>query len=254
MAPGNFTYASHAAMFMGFTPGVAERAEPLVNPKFGKIFKIAGAGFPSKGTEFLAVRGRNVIDGLKGIGYVTLGVGAAAWFDPETLTGQNLTGDFDRFYHPGDVMSLGRQLAWIERQLAELGGQRVLLFLNVGETHVPYWHEGCGWSKDNPCVPFGKGNDAAECRRRQLACLEWVDRQLGPLLQRFAHANTLVCADHGDAWGEDGLWEHGIHHEVVLRVPLLFRLQHPPANGETLRSRAGQEARGLLGRIKDRLR
>lgn len=257
MAPGNFTYASHAAMFMGFTPGVAERAEPLVNPKFGKIFKIAGAGFPSKGTEFVAVRGRNVIDGLKRIGFTTVGVGSAAWFDPETLTGQNLCEDFDRFYYPGNVYSLGRQLQWIEEQLDDLEGQRVFCFLNVGETHVPYWHEGAPWSKDNPCVPFGKHNDAAECRRRQLGCLEWVDEQLAPLLQRFAHANTVLCSDHGDAWGEDGLWEHGIHHQVVLEVPLLFRLQHAPLTAEgvaqTARVKARDTARGLLGRVKGKL-
>lgn len=258
MAPGNFTYASHAAMFMGFTPGVAAEAKPLVNPKFGKIFKIVGAAFPSKGTEFLTVKGHNVIDGLNRVGFTTLGVGAAGWFAPDTLTGQNLTRDFDHFFHPGDVMSLGRQLQWIDRQLAELDGQRVFLFLNVGETHVPYWFEGCGWDKVNPCVPFGKDNDADECRRRQLACLEWVDQQLAPLLDRFAHANTLVCSDHGDAWGEDGLWEHGIHHDTVLQVPLLFRLPNPPRTVEgvkaDVRMKAKGAAKGLLGRVKGKLR
>ena len=33
--------------------------------------------------------------------------------------------------------------------------QPLLLFLNVGETHVPYWHKGAPWDRDdNPCVPF----------------------------------------------------------------------------------------------------
>lgn len=254
MAPGNFTYASHAAMFMGFTPGVAALAEPLVNPKFGKIFKITGASFPSKGTEFLTVKGHNVIDGLKRIGFTALGVGSAGWFDPDTLTGDNLARDFDRFYYPGDVYSLGRQLAWIHRQLDELDGQKVFCFLNVGETHVPYWHEGAPWSKANPCVPFGSDNDAAECRRRQRACLEWVDTQLQPLLDRFAHANTLVCSDHGDAWGEDGLWEHGIHHHVVLEVPLVFRLQHAPVTAAGVAQNARVRARGLLGKVRGKLR
>ena len=43
-APGNFTFAPHAAMFVGFTPGIPDRREPLINPKFGKIFKIVGGG------------------------------------------------------------------------------------------------------------------------------------------------------------------------------------------------------------------
>ena len=49
MAPGNFTYSSHAAMFMGFTPGVAEASESFVNPLFGKIFKMRGGGFSGPG-------------------------------------------------------------------------------------------------------------------------------------------------------------------------------------------------------------
>ena len=33
----------------------------------------------------------------------------------------------------------------------------------------------------------------------------------------------------GHCRGEDGLWEHRIHHEDVLEVPLLFRLGAGPA-------------------------
>jgi len=73
-------------------------------------------------------------------------------------------------------------------------------------------------------VPFAKTNDAAECRRRQTAGLEFVDARLPPLLHAFSDSSIIVCADRGDCWGEDGLWEHGIHHEKVLEVPLLFRL------------------------------
>ena len=76
----------------------------------------------------------------------------------------------------------------------------------------------------NPCVAFGADNDAVESRRRQLACVEWIDREIAPLLAAFASAAIVVCSDHGDCWGEDGLWEHGIHHSRTLEVPLLFRL------------------------------
>ncbi|OIR06739.1 hypothetical protein GALL_109870 [mine drainage metagenome] len=223
MAPGNFTYGSHAAMFVGFTPGIAARAEPFVNPKFGKIFKIAGGGFPGKGTEFMTLTGRNIVDGLKRKGYLTLGSGAVGWFDPKTETGRHLTQDFDRFYFSGGTSSLPRQLEWIEAHLDP--GRPVFIFLNVGETHVPYHFEGASWDPGhNPCVPFSPNNDAGECRRRQQACLGYVDAELAPLLEAFSGASTIVCADHGDCWGEDGLWEHGIHHEKVLEVPLLFRL------------------------------
>ncbi|HET7177341.1 MAG TPA: hypothetical protein VFI63_01500, partial [Solirubrobacterales bacterium] len=66
---------------------------------------------------------------------------------------------------------------------------------------------------------------AADCRLRQRACLEFVDGLLAPLLARFAGATTVLCGDHGDCWGEDGLWEHGISHPMTLAVPLLIRLR-----------------------------
>ena len=226
MAPGNFTFGSHASMFVGFTPGVASEAASFVNPKYGKIFKLVGAGFPGKGTEFMALEGGSIVQGLRRRGYLALGSGAVGWFDPGTETGRHLTVDFDEFYYPGNSYSLSSQLAWLEPGITG-ASQPVFVFLNVGETHVPYYFEGAPWdSAYNPCIPFSGNNDAAECRRRQVACVEYVDRVLLPLLEAFSGSTVILCADHGDCWGEDGLWEHGIHHEKVLEVPLLFRLNH----------------------------
>ena len=226
MAPGNFTYASHAAMFMGFTPGIADVAAPYVNPKFAKIFRMTGIGFSGKHSEHLALAGGNIIDGMKRLGYLAIGTGAVEWFNPARETSKTLVGDFDDFFYPGNTHSLSRQLAWINERLAGIDHDRPLfLFVNIGETHVPYYYNGAPWNRGyNPCIPFGTQNDAGECRRRQVACLEYVDGQLGALLSAFSECTIFVCADHGDCWGEDGLWEHGIHHEKVYEVPLLFRL------------------------------
>lgn len=228
MAPGNFTYSSHAAMFVGFTPGVAETPLAFINPKFGKIFKMVVGGHPGKGTEFLSLEGANIIDGLKRQGYHAIGTAALGWFDPGTETGCHLSKDFDDFFYAGDTASLGRQLDWVGDRL-EAVTQPVFLFLNIGETHVPYYFKGAPWSwADNPCIPFATDNDAGKCRVRQAACLEFIDREIAPLLDAFGGGTTVICADHGDCWGEDGLWEHGIHHEKVLEVPLIFRLGARP--------------------------
>lgn len=230
MAPGNFTYSSHAAMFMGFTPGVAGVPLPYVNPKYARVFKLVFAGFPGKAAAFVQVEGRNIVDGLKSRGYLAVGTGAVGWFDPAVPSGRALTADFDRFYFPGDTCSLHRQVEFLDEQITSARDNPVFVFLNIGETHVPYYHADAPWARDdNPCVPFGESNDAEECRRRQRACLEFADELVGPLLSRFRKATVLICSDHGDAWGEDGLWEHGIHHEKVFEVPLLLRLgQRPP--------------------------
>ena len=229
-APGNFTYASHAAMFVGFTPGVPGLREPYANPKYGKIWRLNG--YLGKEPPFVALSGRNLMHGFKALGYQVFGTGALGWFDPASPTTHALRDGFDSFFYPKTLDGVGLQLDWCREQLSRASGAPVFLFVNIGETHVPYHYQGADWSpEDNPCVPYGSRNDAEVCRRRQLACVEFVDRQLAGLLGQFEQGNTIVCADHGDAWGEDGIWEHGVHHPKVLEVPLLYRLNRSPTPG-----------------------
>jgi hypothetical protein len=224
-APSYFTFGSHAAMFAGFTPGIADVAAPLLNPKFGKLFKLGGAAFAGQTTPVFALDGRNVVDGFRRLGYATIGSGAVAWFDPRTAAPQLLTGEFDHFFYPGNAWSLRRQLAWIGERLRHVRDAPVFVFLNVGETHAPYYHQGAPWQPaDNPCIPFQRRDRRADCALRQRACVEYVDAAVAPLLDHFADATTVICGDHGDCWGEDGLWEHGMSHPMTLTVPLLMRV------------------------------
>ena len=230
-APSHFTYGSHAAFWMGFTPGVADCDQPLINPKAGKLFRMAFAGHAGSDRDGFELQGSNVIEGFRKRGYRTIGSGAVDWFNPATPTGSVLGRPFERFHFAGNTWSLRQQLTWIETELSTTpSAQPVFLFLNVGETHVPYWHEGAPWpQRPSPCIAFGgDACDAEESARRQRACLEWVDQQLADLLMRFSDGTVLVCADHGDCWGEDGLWEHGISHPATLTVPLLLRFRGEP--------------------------
>ena len=52
--------------------------------------------------------------------------------------------------------------------------------------------------------------------------LEWVDGGLASLMQHFVASTVMVCADHGDCWGEDDLWGHSISYPAWLVVPLLL--------------------------------
>ena len=254
-APSYFTYGSHAAFWMGFTPGVEGCGDPLLNPKVGKLFKMAFAGFPGRTDRGFQLEGPNLIAGFRRRGYRTLGSGSVNWFDPGSETGAVLGAPFDRFHFAGNTWSLETQLAWIEAELAATpADQPVFLFLNVGETHVPYWHEGASWPREpSPCIPFGGERCSAEkSARRQRACLEWVDGRLAPLLQRFAGGTQLICADHGDCWGEDGLWEHGISHPATLTVPLLLRVRGEPiARSSSLSAKASpSRIRSVLARLR----
>lgn len=249
LAPSYFTYGSHAAIWMGFTPGVIGSAQPWLNPKAGKLFRMAFAGHAgSDGEQSFQLEGANVIEGFRRQGYRTIGSGAVDWFNTASSTGAVLAAPFERFYFAGNTWSLAEQLMWIEDELSSIPTEQpVFVFLNVGETHVPYWHQGASWERwPSPCVPFGGANcSAAESRRRQLACLEWVDGQLGPLLERFSCGTILACSDHGDCWGEDGLWEHGISHQATLAVPLLLRVR-----GEPIFENPRQSCRGLMHEFK----
>lgn len=234
-SPSYFTYGSHAAIWMGFTPGVSNSRQPWLNPKAGKLLRMANAGFAGHQADGIQLNGPNVIEGFRRLGYRTIGSGAVGWFDPATETGAVLSNPFDSFFYPGDTWSLRRQLAWIDQELKALPKTTpTFVFLNIGETHVPYWHEEATWPREpSPCVPFeGRRNSRRRCRQQQRDCLEWVDQELAPLLARYKDHTMLVCADHGDCWGEDGLWEHGVSHWATLTVPLLMRTRGVPVKAQ----------------------
>jgi membrane-anchored protein YejM (alkaline phosphatase superfamily) len=219
---GNFTYSSHAAIFMGFTPGDPAQHESFVNPKFGKIFKLKNAGFTAMGINKIILDGKNIIDGFNRIGYTSIGTAAMNWFNPNTKTGKTLTQDFQHFFF--SKTDIEKQVEFVLNKI-KTSESPTFVFMNIGETHVPYWHRGADWDKSyNPCIPFSKDNSREECQRRQIACIEFIDDKIKPLIDMFNNDNIVITSDHGDCWGEDGLWEHGIHHEMTVTVPLVFRI------------------------------
>ena len=227
MAPSYFTYASHAAMFVGFTPGDGLSQEAIVNPKCGKLVRLHGGGSPSRANDRFVLRGRSMMEGFNNAGYLTAGTGAVKWFDDSSDVGRLLVQDFQHYMYAGNAWSLRKQLQWLSETV---GGARrpVFAFINIGETHVPYYYEGAPWSNaDVTCRAFASSNNAVESARRQAACLTWVDQAIAPVVGAFSKANIMICGDHGDAWGEGGVWEHGFHHPKVMEVPMIFRVSDP---------------------------
>ena len=228
-APGYFTYASHSAMFVGFTPGATTDPVPLLNPKHAKLFKMRAGGWSAGAAHGYELEGANIVEGFAGAGFLTFGTAAVGWFDPASPTGRHLSSPFQEFlYAPGPGGAEG-QAGWLASRLDAAGDRDVFAFLNAGETHVPYWHQGADWpADDNTCTPFQQVDRRAECEARQRACVEHLDGVLRPLVERFLGSTILLCADHGDAWGEDGVWEHGVAHPSVLTVPMMMRLRGAP--------------------------
>jgi hypothetical protein len=226
-AAASFTLPAHAALFAGVSPGVPGLGRPWLDPKAGKLLKLVNDRISPGPGDWLLLGGRDVVEGFRLAGWPTLGTGAVDWFDTATPPGRALSASFERFWYAGGPDARA-QVAWLIDEIRRAGAP-CFAFLNAAETHVPYTHAGAPWDAAwNPCVPFGRTNDAAECQRRQRACLAFVDDALRPLLEAFASATLLVCADHGDAWGEDGLWEHGVYHPAVASVPLWLRVMGRP--------------------------
>ena len=66
---------------MGFTPGVIGSAEPWLNPKAGKLFRMAFSGHPGQdGDQSFRLEGPNIIEGFRRQGYCTIGSGAVVYF------------------------------------------------------------------------------------------------------------------------------------------------------------------------------
>jgi hypothetical protein len=225
-APGNFTLPSHIAMFSGFTPGDPKSEIDYVNPKVKRVWKL---GKEAQGSlnHLLILPGTNIVDGFNKSGYVTIGTGGVGWFKPSEIASAVLIEKFEHYNYFGNYFYLRKQVEWLKSKVLENQNRRKFIFLNIGETHSPYWHEGAEWDPDPcPCVPFGKDNDREKSQYRQRKCLEYIDSFLGEFLTIVNDFNILICGDHGDAWGEDDIWEHAIHHEKVHEVPLIIKVNN----------------------------
>lgn len=233
-APANFTFASHQAFFVGFLPNIREFI-PYYN-RFSKQLlglKDVGEGQVTK-TAFKKIDSRwNLIRGLKNQGYQTVGAGAMNWFRQESLTAE-----FDNFFFT--ETDADRQIDFLLKNIEV--DCPFFGFINFGETHAPYTYKG----ETEPCKddvrarrmtwppveqsPVGIETDAFRC---QTNAAEFLDACL-PKLFNALPGNTIVIltGDHGDCFGEDGYWGHGVNHPKVFEVPLaIFRLDRQPLEG-----------------------
>lgn len=151
-----------------------------------------------------------------------------------------------------DLLVMEKSLEWL-RDTAPTLDRTWVLSINLHAPHFPYhptleWWEEAGWPGDLP-QPDSDSATAAHPRARELrrfydtdsfsarqsrmlrkgylGCVEWVDTQLGRLLDTLAALGmeedtvVLYTSDHGVMLGEHGLWWKGSLHEGAVRVPCL---------------------------------
>jgi len=230
-APATFTFASHQAFFVGMLPHARENI-PYYNRFCKQLIGLTevGEGQVVKDALRRVESSWNVIQGLRDEGYQTAGAGAMNWFRQDSLTV-----GFEHFLFTGT--DADRQIDYL---LSEIDpGRPFLGFINFGETHAPYVFKG----KPDPCpvdvrarrmswppVESGPTGRATEAFQSQVAAAEFLDRRLPRLFDALPGETVVILtADHGDCFGEDGYWGHGVNHPKVFEVPLaIFRLDRQP--------------------------
>lgn len=226
-APANFTYPSHQAFFVGILPHVPDNL-PYYNRFRKQLLGLGGVGEGQVAKDALKKVSStwNLVQGLREEGYRTVGTGAVNWFRQDSLRV-----GFEHFLFTGT--DADRQIDFLLEHLR--GADRFFGFINFGETHAPYAFAG----KREPCrdrvlarlmswppLPSGPVGAATCGFRCQVEAAEFLDSRL-PRLFADLPGDTVVIltADHGECFGEDGYWGHGVHHPLVYEVPLaIFRL------------------------------
>jgi hypothetical protein len=210
-SPGSFTYASHQAFFAGFLP------TPVTPGPHPRLFAARFEGSETTAPGTWVFDAPDLVTGLARAGYHTVCVGGVGFFNKRGALGSVLPGLFaESHWEPefsvASPTSFEAQVARAEETVAALPpGKRLFLFVNVSALHQPNWFH----------LP-GATAGAGDSRATHAAALRYVDRHIGRL---FAAASsrrpcfTIVCSDHGTAYGEGGHTGHRIGHEVVWTVP-----------------------------------
>jgi len=238
-SPATYTLPAHISFFTGILPMVHE-AVPYLN-RFKKQFIKMHKGGANLGGEIgkktiqLKASKRDMIYGLRQEGFYTVGSAAANWFDKEVLVK-----NFNDFKYLR-AQSAEAQCNYILKKLqTNASKRRFFAFMNLYETHTPYMHYGKDRkeysmnARDHMSFPPeeipNKIKDLGEkLHEAQIKAAEHLDYVMGEFLPQLPR-NTLliVTADHGEAFGEDGFWGHGVYHPKVMNVPMLCAM----LNGE----------------------
>lgn len=218
-AQATFTYAAHMAMFQGILPHVPERL-PFYNRYERQLIRIANRTTTVPSIVSFDSGTVNIVSGFRQRGYFTLGLGAMEWFRHP-----HLTETFEEFHMTG--IHARRQVEILLERVKP--DQPFFSLLNFGETHDPYQFsnkEGVQHSTTSRARQhnffFGKFDEKGWAS--QTRCCEYLDTQLAILLKHlrgFERSTIIViCGDHGECFGEEGMFGHGFYHPKVMEVPL----------------------------------
>ncbi|MFI9825283.1 STM4013/SEN3800 family hydrolase [Streptomyces sp. NPDC052013] len=205
--PGTFTLPAHMAFFSGFLPKLPQPQQPA------RLWECRPPAFKEVPPETFVFEAPNLLDGLAMHGYRTVCMGGVTYFSQETPLGSVLPALFHEAHWRPEFCSpeIDSTRHQVDQALdiadRHTGRGPLFLFVNVSATHVPHGHY------------LGSSQDTTAS---QAAALSYADGHVGRLLDQLASRErwlVIMCADHGDAYGDDGYHGRGIAHPVVWNVP-----------------------------------
>jgi hypothetical protein len=207
-SPGNFTYAAHQAFFAGFLP------TPISPGTHPRLFATQFEGSKTTAQQTCIFDAPDIVTGLARRGYHTVCIGGVGFFNKQNPLGCVLPNLFAESHwsprlgvtDPNSTENQARLAVEILAQLPKT--KRVFLFINVSALHQP----NCGF------LP-GTERDSVETQAAALAYVDWHLPAVFQAMQRRAPVLTIICSDHGTAYGEDGYFGHRVGHPVVWTVP-----------------------------------
>ncbi|MFT3661672.1 MAG: STM4013/SEN3800 family hydrolase [Gordonia sp. (in: high G+C Gram-positive bacteria)] len=223
-APASFTYPSHHAMFAGFLP---TPAEPGRHPR---LFAADFPGAATAGEDTWVFPEATVVEALAARGHRTLCVGGVGFFNKQTALGRVLPGLFEESHWAPetgvtDPDAFANQIAVLAERLAGDDPRPRFVFVDVPTLHQPnHFHLDGVASTPETRPPDTLASHAAALRH--------VDAHLPALVDVLTSGPrpvfTILCSDHGTAYGDDGHSGHRLGHEVVWTVPYAqFTLEKP---------------------------
>jgi hypothetical protein len=207
-SPGNFTYAAHHAFFAGFLP------TPISPGPHPRLFAARFEGSETITPQTCVFDAPDIVAGLAERGYHTVCIGGVGFFNKQNPLGGVLPGLFAESHwsprlgvtDPNSTENQARLAVDILARLPKT--RRVFIFINVSALHEP-----------NRIFLPGADRDSVETQK---AAMAYVDRHLPAVfnaMRRRAPVLTIICSDHGTAYGEDGYFGHRVSHPVVWTVP-----------------------------------
>jgi len=246
---GSFTYPAHHTFFIGNLPRIIEDNSDYL-PGISQIWRSSEARGTAK-SVLIPFEGSSIVDYYQKKEYNVHGFGGVGFFNTNNEN-NSLPQLFKNFHFLDSSAGLNpdQKLPRVENTLPlgnldliveTLDREPYFLFINSPETHIPYdvptskvnskYTELISrlYDEQNKKVKYEAGNlpftkeEIELLKANQIAALEWIDGKLGQLFEKLPSTYptlTIVCADHGEEFGDNGRFGHAHVDESVMTVPI----------------------------------